>query len=133
MDGEVRVVDYKTGMVEDEDVFISDSNAESIAEKIFGESNTARPKIALQMYLYDRLAKKKILHSGEAVVNSVYSAGKLLTSPLPEVPENGAFDNAVETKLKETLSEIADTSIPFKRTTDTHVCAMCDFRAICGR
>ena len=133
LDGEVRVVDYKTGMVEDEDVYISDSNAGSIAEKIFGESNTGRPKIALQMYLYDRLAKKKILHPGEAVVNSVYSAGKLLTSPLPEVPENGAFNEAVEVKLKETLSEIADTSIPFKRTTDTHVCAMCDFRAICGR
>ena len=132
-DGEVRIIDYKTGQVEDEDVFISDANAASIAQKIFGESNVGRPKIALQMYLYDRLARKKLVHSGERIVNSVYSTGKLLTTPLPEVPECESFNEAVKDSLSKTLAEIADVSIPFKRTSDVHVCSMCDFRAICGR
>jgi hypothetical protein len=34
--GEVRIVDYKTGRVEDEDINITDENAESVVEKLFG-------------------------------------------------------------------------------------------------
>lgn len=131
--GEVRIVDYKTGHVENDDILITDGNAASVVEKLFGKSNTGRPKIALQMFLYDNFAKESILHPGETVVNSIYSTAKLLTKPLPDVAESQAFSTMVEEKLHGLLSDIKDTSKPWKRTNDTHCCALCDFRSICGR
>ncbi|HBN01069.1 MAG TPA: hypothetical protein DD383_00295, partial [Rikenellaceae bacterium] len=49
--GEIRIVDYKTGKVEDKDVNITDANAEEVVEALFGPSNEGRPKIAFQLYL----------------------------------------------------------------------------------
>ena len=42
--GEVRIVDYKTGKVEDKDVDINDSNASDIVGALFGQDNQNRPK-----------------------------------------------------------------------------------------
>lgn len=131
--GEVRVVDYKTGHVEDEDILITNDNAASVVEKLFGEANTGRPKIALQLYLYDQFLREGLLRAGESVVNSIYSTARLMTTPLPDVAESTAFRDAMQEKLHGLLSEIADTSVPFRRTKDKHVCSMCDFRNICGR
>lgn len=132
-DGEVRVVDYKTGHVEDEDINITDRNAAAVADKLFGESNTGRPKIALQLYLYGVFAHEKILHPGEQLVNSIYSTGRMLSKPLQDVPENRQFASIVQGKLKDLLHEIADTSVPFRRTEDNGVCQWCSFRGICGK
>lgn len=131
--GEIRIVDYKTGHVEDDDILINDNNAQAVTDKLFGESNTGRPKIALQLYLYDQFAHNAIVRSGEKVINSIYSTSKLLTKPLPDVEESAEFSQKVGEKLSSLLAEIADTSIPFRRTKDKHICAMCDFRSICGR
>lgn len=133
-DGEVRIVDYKTGHVEDDDININDGNAEGIVEKLFGEVNTGRPKIALQLHLYGQFAHDGgIVREGEKVVNSIYSTARLLTKPLKDVEESPAFSEMVKERLHGVLSEIADTSVPWKRTQDKHVCAICDFRSICGR
>ena len=131
--GEVRIVDYKTGRVEDNDILITDANAEAVCAKLFGESNSSRPKIALQLYLYGVFARQGLLRPGETLVNSIYSTARLVTDPLPDVPESPRFRELVEEKLRGVLGEIADTSVPFRRTCDRATCAMCDFRAICGR
>ena len=131
--GEIRIVDYKTGHVEDDDILINDDNAAQVVDKLFGESNTGRPKIALQLYLYGLFAHEGIVRSNEKVVNSIYSTSKILTKPLPDVEESPAFSEMVKERLHGVLSEISDTSVPFRRTQDKHVCAMCDFRNICGR
>ena len=122
-----------TGHVEDDDILITDKNAQAVVDKLFGESNTGRPKIALQLYLYGKFARNGILHEGEKVVNSIYSTAKLLTTPLPDVEENETFVDLMDEKVHAVLTEIADTSIPWKRTCDKKLCAMCDFRSICGR
>lgn len=132
-EGQVRIVDYKTGHVEDDDIKITDANAASVTDKLFGESNIGRPKIALQMYLYGRFAHESIVHPGETVVNSIYSTSRLLTTPLPDVEESVEFTRLVDERLSGLLGEIADTNIPFRRTCDKKTCAMCDFRSICGR
>ena len=132
-DGEVRIVDYKTGHVENDDILIDESNAEGVATKLYGESNSGRPKIALQLYLYDTFAHEGIAREGETVVNSIYSTSRLLTKALPDVPESVAFKHFAGEGLKAKLHEIADTSVPWKRTCDRSVCERCDFRAICGR
>lgn len=132
-DGEVRIVDYKTGHVENDDINITDANAHSIAEKLFGKSNVGRPKIALQMYLYGKFANEGILHPGEKLVNSIYATSGLMTSPLNDVPESPAFVQEVDGRIKLMLDEIADTSTPWQRTQDRKSCEICDFRSICGR
>ena len=132
-DGEVRIVDYKTGHVEDEDINITDDNAVEVADKLFGESNVGRPQIALQMWLYDKFAATGLLRPGEKLVNSIYATNGLLTNPLPDMPESPAFIQEVDGRIKLMLEEIADTNRPWTRTSDKKSCATCDFRAICGR
>lgn len=131
--GEVRIVDYKTGHVENDDILITDGNAEAVAEKLFGESNTGRPKIALQLFLYDTFAREGIVRDEETVVNSIYSTSRLLTDPLPDVPESKEFREKAGEGLKKLLREIADTSVPWKHTCDRSICEYCGFRTICGR
>ena len=132
-DGQVRIVDYKTGRVEDDDILVTDKNAVAVADKLFGESNTGRPKIALQLYLYGVFAREGIVREDEQVVNSIYSTARTMTDPLPDVPVSQVFMDTVGERLKEVIGEIKDASVPWKRTCDRSACEWCDFRAICGR
>ena len=116
--GLLRVVDYKTGRVTPEDLnFDSKGNI---------------PLIGLQLYLYKRLVQ----HSGskESISGAIYQPGSLIGGK--GVWEHGLseeFCSRLDSALDRILSEISDVSLPWKRTTDTGKCSMCDFRAICGR
>ena len=131
---EVRVVDYKTGRVLDEDIFIDDDNAEKIAKSIFDPETKQRPKIAFQFYIYDMLMKGRKEIEGKRLYNCVYSTSRLFNS-LPEaVPLNQLFYEQVSALLKETLDKMCDPTVNFTRTSDEeHVCKYCDFKMICGR
>lgn len=132
-DGEVRIVDYKTGKVEDEDIDITDDNAAAVVDKLFGPSNTGRPKIALQLFLYDLFAREDPQLAGAQIVNSIYSAARLFTDPLEDRPQSAEFARLVRERLKETLAGMVDPAMPFRRTDDLHTCSYCDFKMICGR
>ena len=131
--GQVRIVDYKTGKVEDDDILITDDNAASVADKLFGDSNKGRPGIALQLFIYGLLAHSDADLKGEAIVNSIYSTAHLFTGPLQDMPESPEFSRIVRERLSGLLKEIADVSVPFRRTQETATCEWCDFKAICGR
>lgn len=131
--GQVRIVDYKTGKVEDDDILITDANAASVADKLFGESNKGRPGIALQLFIYGLLAHSDSALKGQGIVNSIYSTAHLFTGPLKDMPESPEFSRIVRDKLSSLLKEIADVSVPFRRTKETDTCEWCDFKAICGR
>ena len=131
---EVRIVDYKTGKVEDEDIDITDDNASAVVEKLFGPSNSGRPKIALQLFLYGLLAQGSADLKGHPVVNSIYSASRLFTEPLEDRPQSAEFARLTRERLKGLLSELVDPAVPFRRTDDkAHTCSYCDFKMICGR
>ena len=132
-DGEVRIVDYKTGKVEDDDILITDDNAAEVVEKLFGESNKGRPKIALQLFMYDLFAHADPSLKDRPIVNSIYSTGRLYTGPLPDMPESPAFTGLVKERLKIMLDEMVNLEVPFKLTTESKTCEWCDFKAICGR
>ena len=132
-DGNVRIVDYKTGHVEDDDILINDANAQKICEKLFGESNYGRPKIALQLYLYDEMAREGIVRGDETIINSIYSTARMLTRPLPDVPESLAFRAAATDGVRSLLSQISDINTPWMRTEDNTSCQWCPFKDICGR
>jgi len=132
-EGEVRIVDYKTGKVEDDDILITDENAASVVEKLFGESNNGRPKIALQLFVYGLFAHADPKLNGAQVLNSIYSTGRLYTGALPDVAESPEFIRLMREKLRDKLSEMTDVTVPFRRTKDAKTCAICNFKNICGR
>jgi hypothetical protein len=131
--GQVRVVDYKTGKVLEDDEKITDDNAEAIARDIFAQDIKERPKIALQFYIYDLLLQDHHLAKGRQMFNCVYSTARLFKEPPLTVPCNSVFFDAVSVRLRETLEEMYSLEVPFRRTLDGKVCEYCDFKMICGR
>ena len=131
--GEVRIVDYKTGKVEDADVFISDENALAVVDKLFGPTNAGRPKIALQLFLYDMFAHADPALQGQRIVNAVYSTGRLFTDPLPEVGESASFAAVMKGRLQGLLDQLVDPSVPFRLTQERESCQWCAFKNLCGR
>ena len=131
--GQVRVVDYKTGRVTDEDFLITEENAETVVEKLFGTDNGKRPKIALQLYLYDRFISGEDEVKGCDIVNSIYGTSRLFVREIESVALNGRFLSLMAERLDGLLAEIADLSVPFSRTEDAKTCQWCDFKNICGR
>lgn len=130
---ELRVVDYKTGKVTDEDFRISSDNAAAVVEKLFGSDNGKRPKIALQLYLYDRFIGRKAEFRGLRIVNSIYQTARLFVNEVENVSLDETFCSLMDERLDGLLAEIADTSVPWKRCSDAKTCEYCDFKMICGR
>ena len=131
---EIRVVDYKTGKVSDDEFIIDEGNAEKVVSDLFdSEKNARRPKIALQLYLYDRLASGLPECSGKTIVNSIYRISSLFVSEIQSIALNGKFCSLMSERLDGLLNEISDTSIPWGRTSDVDSCAYCKYRMICGR
>ena len=131
---EVRVVDYKTGKVHQEDMQITEADGTKAVDKLFGDGPFAdKPKIALQLFIYDLLLEKNGLSHGRRVIDSVYSTAQLFIGPPAQAEVGKSFYNAMSEHLAVLLDEISDISKPFSRTEDLSVCQYCDFKAICGR
>ena len=135
MPGQARVVDYKTGKVLKDDVEITDGNAAAIAENIFAPDVKDRPKIALQFYIYDMLLQDREEVKGRQLENCVYSVSKLFSDlqPPKSLPVNEIFYKEMSRHLQETIDEMTDLQVGFRRTEDLKVCSYCDFKTICGR
>ena len=131
--GEVRIVDYKTGKVEDKDINITDENAAEVVDKLFGESNKGRPEIALQLFLYGLFASIDPRIKGNTIVNSIYSTTRLYSEPLEDKAQSPEFLRLTKARLTQMLDEMVDVNIPFHRTEEADTCQWCDFKNICGR
>ena len=132
-DGQLRVVDYKTGRVLDDDIDIHDGNATFIAETIFAEDVKDRPKIALQFFIYDMLLQNRPEAQGKKLYNCVYAMSRLFKEKPATVPLNKIFYDETSDKLKAMLDELCDPETGFRRTSDDSICSYCDFKTICGR
>ena len=131
--GEVRVVDYKTGKVEDKDIDISDAKAASVVAAMFGEKNKGRPKIAFQLYLYDVLCRRLPKVGDCRIVNSVYAPASFFTEGVREIPCSEVFMQLAGESLDGLLAGLLSPEVPFARTSDPDTCKWCDFKMICGR
>ena len=131
--GEVRVVDYKTGRVTDDDFLIGGDNAAMVVDRLFGPDNRKRPEIALQLYLYDRFVAGDAALQGQTIVNSIYQPSRLFVRGVENVALDEGFLSLMAERLDALLAEIADLSVPFRRTEDAKTCEWCDFKNICGR
>lgn len=130
-DGVIRVVDYKTGSVKDSDIQIDDENACEVADAAFGEDNDKRPKIAIQLYLYDVLIRKA--HKMEAIENVIYQTTSLFSEGIKSAPMNETFVKDMGTRLEECLKGLLDIDKPWTKTAHAKTCSYCDFKDICGR
>ena len=131
--GEVRVVDYKTGKVEDKDINIFDTNAADVVAKLFGSDNSGRPKIALQLYLYGEYLKGDALVAGKEMQNCIYQTTDIFRQKPKSIPRSPEFCRLAGERLEAVLKEMEDRSVPWKRTEDSKTCEWCDFKTICGR
>lgn len=131
--GVLRVVDYKTGKVLDTDLEIDESNAAAVVDALFGTDDAKRPKIALQLYLYDCIAEKHFARGRKRIVNSIYQTARVFKEIPPEVELCDTFRTLMSSRLQTLLEEIADPGVPFRRTENEKVCQWCDFKTICGR
>ena len=130
-DGVIRVVDYKTGSVKDSDIQIDDENACEVADAAFGEDNDKRPKIAIQLYLYDVLIRKA--HKTEAIENVIYQTTSLFSEGIKSAPMNETFVKEMGTRLEECLKGLLNIDKPWTKTAHAKTCSYCDFKDICGR
>ncbi len=128
-DGLVRVIDYKTGRVSDEESYVDDGSVEKTVESLFARGSGDRPEIALQVYLYDALLDRKVIGERK-ILNSVYSVIRLPKEGVRDWPATDRFASLMSEKLEALLGEIADTSVPFKRTENTKTCEWCDFKTL---
>lgn len=131
--GVVRVVDYKTGKVEDKDFIIDSSNSEAVVEAIFAKESSSRPKIALQLYIYDRMVAADPSIGADVIVNSIYKPTRLFVRPVENIRLDDGFISLMDGAMGRLLDEIADLNVPFVRKGDERTCSMCDFKNICGR
>lgn len=107
--GEIRVVDYKTGKADPDEV-------------------------DLQLYLYDEMIKHDPLGRGRQIVNSTYQLSRLFVDGVKEEVMTEERREEMRGVFESVLSELDDLSVPFKRTDDReHTCIYCSFKSICGR
>ena len=130
-----RIVDYKTGRVKDEDINIDEGNAAEVVDAVFGDDNAKRPKIALQLFVYDYLISLNNVDGlkDKVIFNSIYQMGNLFLGEAPEIPLCPSFIKMMKERTEKLMEEISDTSIPWSRTKDEKVCSYCDFKTICGK
>ena len=124
--GTIRIVDYKTGSVGKDDLHPS-------VDKIFGEDNRNRPKIALQLLIYDMLMEGSAITGRKLVRNCIYQTASLFREDPPEALRDEEFCRLAKERLEGLLRELDDRSVPWTRKGDRDSCSYCDFKDLCGR
>ncbi|MBP5520836.1 MAG: PD-(D/E)XK nuclease family protein, partial [Bacteroidales bacterium] len=116
--GNLRVVDYKTGRVNPDDLD-------------FGTSGEI-PQIGLQLYLYKRLLSPD--YPGAEISGAIYQPASIIAGEgLISHSLDQDFCSRMDSGLDSVLDGICDLYVPWQRTDKRDKCTVCDFRAICGR
>ena len=132
-EGVVRILDYKTGKVKDEDTDINDGNAETVADQLFGDRNDKRPTIAFQLFLYDMFTRALPEFRDVRIENGIYAPANLFVSDPKTSSLSPVFVKLVRERLGGILAEIDNLEIPFRLTGEVKTCENCNFKMICGR
>ena len=144
-DGLTRIIDYKTGHVDNTDLKVpvrhhSESDLEYLRQI---------PEKALQLLLYKYLyIKENPSSKPETIVGAIHGLKYThniefgLTQPTAKKDDNdadgnflsaGTFINDMEALLKAVLAEMLDPETPFIQAEDDKKCSYCEFRLICKR
>lgn len=123
---DIRIIDYKTGRVSEEDVKVS---KEELAET---------PEKAIQLMIYKYLFIKTRQCENMEIKPSIIALQDTNRGPYnliikKELSVSNDFMSVFEEKLIEVIKEILDKSKPFEPADKEENCSHCDFCAICGR
>lgn len=133
--GQIRIVDYKTGTVK----LPGDRAMDQAADKLPVETGSDWGK-ARQLWLYKYLYLKSDLNRDNLPVTAGFYSfrdkdGALKTNTVRfsegETPET--YVHASEAVLAGLIQKILDPEQPFVRTSDLKTCAFCSYKRICGR
>lgn len=154
----LRVVDYKTGKVDDSEQNVM-KDKEKVVERLFAQDISDRPKIALQFFIYNMLLRHSVgittdknavsanecggsrgNRSWEAydvtkTENAVYAIPKMFSTNklLPSYMMEEDYYEAISTGLYECLEEMTNKESAWRMTNIGSNCKYCPFKTICGR
>lgn len=133
----IRILDYKTGSVKDEDVKIPDKKSISeIPEKSL--------QLLIYKYLYIKMNNDVNRVKANNIEPAIFGLLRIDNVYFPLVNYNDDFKSDTEDDdksfvsecdkiFKELIEEILNKDIAFKQTTKTDNCKYCDFKHICKR
>ncbi|MBR6439494.1 MAG: PD-(D/E)XK nuclease family protein [Bacteroidales bacterium] len=129
VNGEIRIIDYKTGKVNPYDLKISD--------KVDGITDMAEKSIQLLMYKYLYLNDNPKTDP-DTVCPSIIGFQKLSHGVYNlEINElldlSKSFKKTCDKYFNDFLTELYDKDIPFTQTENVKNCSFCDFKNICKR
>jgi hypothetical protein len=118
----MRVIDYKTGKVDDKNLKISS------VEDLFDADKDKEKQ--LQLLLYKYLIEKNEIAAGYNLKPGIISFKSLSKGFMPL--DSNVDDADFESHLKNLFENIFDTSTNFEQTDIKH-CKFCNFQQICNR
>lgn len=132
-DGDLRVIDYKTGSGDD---YFAD------VEELFLTTKHKAKKAIFQTLLYSHILKNEAT-SEQKYLPGVVWIKKIFTSPDYALKKGSASKNEKLTlklveqeyieRLKKELSILFNPAIPFKQTDYSDNCKTCNYKSICGK
>ncbi len=138
-DGRLRVVDYKTGLVEANDLNLTGyrnrlTPAEA-TERLLTEASSSADKVRqLWLYRFMLASTEKRETANTAIVSMRNLDAGLLSADLSFLTAEGEdFVQVSEELITKIVLRILDPAEPIRKTDDFAKCEFCDYRGICAR
>lgn len=125
-ENELRILDYKTGKVEEANVKIPSKKTTEEINKIF---SSAKYDKALQLYIYDWMYPK---HQYSSTSSGIISFGKI-KSPYLMLKTNKVDFEELNKDFEFLVAQIFHPNIPFTQTSDNDTCRYCIYKQICSK
>lgn len=125
----IRIIDYKTGYVKNEELNIKEW------EDLFHKQKMSK---AFQLLFYHEIYSVSTGKKDKITELGIYSlrrnSGELIKLKLPEKAVIGPDEtNKFREVLHKIISDIFDPDIEFSRTEDPEICKFCDYKQICNK
>jgi ATP-dependent helicase/nuclease subunit B len=128
LNNEIRIIDYKTGKVDPNDIKVKDW------EELKTPKKGKALQLATYLYLY---SKSDYFNPSESTISGILSLRKtsegLMECQLPAYGNSENIVAEIETTLTELLTEIFDSEKEFVQTEDEKLCKFCLFAKLCMR
>lgn len=128
-DNTLRIIDYKTGFVEEKKLKL-----EEINELLKDSGNDKSFQLLMYAYLYDK-SSGKIANTYNSGIISFRKMSRGLFSVTVNKSATISEDtlSQFESVLKNVIAEIEDINVPFVKTSIIKTCEYCSFKTICNR